>query len=294
MDTVVRYDEEGNIISSDTIGKNDGIKYVKPPKEESKTYKKIKESNNKMNNLTEELGGFYFMIYYENNKLFDGRIDEKHICRLIYLATFLDYDSNKLVERQGRNNVALTEKDIKEKLGLDKKTYKTFKDDVVGKGIVSFEDDGIHLSTDYFIKGKAPHKCSFSRVYVKTVRQLYEQVQPRQHKTLSYFFKLLPYCDYEYNVITSCPDTDEAMEHRMTREDIAELLEMDFNAFKKLEKALENLQVDLFGETYCVMGSVTVKCGGKKRMFYVVNPLIFNSGNEFDKLHNVWTQMLKM
>lgn len=293
MNTIVRYDEEGNIISSDVIGDNDSIKYVKPPKEGAKAYKKVKENNDKMSKLTNELGGFYFMLYYDN-KLFDGCIDEKHICRLIYLATFLDYDSNRLVERQGRSNVTLTEKDIKAKLGLDKKTYKTFKDDVVGEGIVSFEDDGIHLSTHYFIKGKAPHKCSFSRVYVKTVRQLYEQVQPRQHKTLSYFFKLLPYCDYEYNVITSCPDTDEAMEHRMTREDIAELLEMDFNAFKKLEKALENLQVDLFGETYCVMGSVTVKCGGKKRMFYVVNPLIFNSGNEFDKLHNVWTQMLKM
>ena len=79
----------------------------------------------------------------------------------------------------------------------------------------------------------------------------------------------------------------------MTKQDIATLLGMDIKAYEKTEKALENLEIDLFGETYYVMGSVTIKCGGKKRMFYVVNPLIFNSGNEFDKLHNMWTQMLK-
>ena len=290
--TYVGYDEDGQIVGGSVVLKEgESIKVVKAPKQTT-DYKKVQKNRDKLQKMSDELGGFYFMLYYDN-KLFDGRVDEKHICRLIYLATFLEYDSNKLVERQGRSNVALTEKNVKEKLGLDKKTYKTFKDEVVAEGILMFEEDGVYLSSEYFKRGKAPYKCQFSRVYINTVRELYEQIKPRQHKTLSHLFKLLPYCDYEYNVITSCPDTDDAMSNRLTREDVAELLGVDFNNFKKMEQALENLKVSIHGETYYVMGSITVKCGGQKKCFYVINPLIFNKGNDFDKLHHVWTQMLK-
>ena len=293
MDTVVRYNSDGEIISSDTIGANDAIKYIKPPKEGSKE-KHYKKNEEKIGIMSQELGGFYFMLYFENKELFDGRIDEKHISRLIYLATYLDYDNNRLVERIGRSNEILTEKDIKAKLKLDKKTYRTFIDEVVAKNLLMFKEDGIYLSERFFCKGKCPRDGrQFSRVYISTVRQLYTQISPRQHKTLSYLFKLLPYCDFEYNVITKHPNQEDAMKHRMTREDVAELLNVNLNTYKKIENSLEELEVTIMGETYYVLCSVTIKCGKERRSFYAVNPLLFNSGNEIDKLQSVWTQMLK-
>ena len=293
MDTVIRYNSDGEIISSDTIGANDAIKYIKPPKEGSKE-KHYKKNEEKIGIMSQELGGFYFMLYFENKELFDGRIDEKHISRLIYLATYLDYDNNRLVERIGRSNEILTEKDIKAKLKLDKKTYRTFIDEVVAKNLLMFKEDGIYLSERFFCKGKCPKDGrQFSRVYISTVRQLYTQISPRQHKTLSYLFKLLPYCDFEYNVITKHPNQEDAMKHRMTREDVAELLNVNLNTYKKIENSLEELEVTIMGETYYVLCSVTIKCGKERRSFYAVNPLLFNSGNEIDKLQSVWTQMLK-
>ena len=293
MDTVIRYNSDGEIISSDTIGANDAIKYIKPPKEGSKE-KHYKKNEEKIGIMSQELGGFYFMLYFENKELFDGRIDEKHISRLIYLATYLDYDNNRLVERIGRSNEILTEKDIKAKLKLDKKTYRTFIDEVVAKNLLMFKEDGIYLSERFFCKGKCPRDGrQFSRVYISTVRQLYTQISPRQHKTLSYLFKLLPYCDFEYNVITKHPNQEDAMKHRMTREDVAELLNVNLNTYKKIENSLEELEVIIMGETYYVLCSVTIKCGKERRSFYAVNPLLFNSGNEIDKLQSVWTQMLK-
>lgn len=291
--TVVRFDSEGNIVSSDLIGEYDSVKYVKPPKENEKDFRVLKKNKEKMGKLTEELGGFY-MLYY-NDSLFDNRIDVKHICRIIFLATFLEYDTNRLVKRDGRINKPLTEKDIKKELRLDKKTYKSFKDEMLNNNIMTIDENGIYLSTNYFKKGNVIQDGrNFSRVYVNTVRELYHQISGRQHKTLSHLFRLLPYCDYEYNTISTKPNTEEALDTTLTKEDIAELLNLDLEAYKKLERSLMDLKITLRGDTYYVMGSVTFGRGRDKKHFYVVNPLIYNSGSSFESLHSIWAKLLKV
>lgn len=290
--TIVRFDSEGNIISSDLIGEFDSVKYIKQPKEGTKEYLNYKKSQDKLGRLTEELGGFY-MLYY-NESLFDNKIDIKHICRIIFLATFLEYDTNKLVERQGRTNLPLAEKDIKRELNLDNKTYKSFKEEMIANEIMSIKEDGIYLSFDYFKKGSVMQDGrSFSRVYVSTIRELYRQVSGRQHKTLSHLFRLLPFCDYEYNTISNNPNTDEALNTTLTKEDIAKLLNLDLKGYEKVETSLMNLKVKLQGIEYYVIASVTFGRGREKKRFYVINPLIYNSGDNFENLHSIWTKLLK-
>ena len=291
--TVVRFDSEGNIVSSDLIGEYDSVKYVKPPKENEKDFRVLKKNKEKMGKLTEELGGFY-MLYY-NDSLFDNRIDVKHICRIIFLATFLEYDTNRLVKRDGRINKPLTEKDIKKELRLDKKTYKSFKDEMLNNDIMTINENGIYLSTNYFKKGNVIQDGrNFSRVYINTVRELYHQISGRQHKTLSHLFRLLPYCDYEYNTISTKPNTEEALDTTLTKEDIAELLNLDLKTYEKVERSLMDLKITIQGDMYYVIGSVTFGRGRDKRRFYVINPLIYNSGSSFDDLHSVWTKLLKL
>lgn len=291
--TVVRFDSEGNIISSDLIGEFDGVRYIKPPKEGSKDYLNYKKNQDKLGQLTEELGGFY-MLYY-NESLFDGKVNIKHICRIIFLATFLEYDTNKLTQKQGRANVSLTEKDVKRELNLDNKTYKSFKEEMVDNGIMTIQEDGIYLSFDYFKKGSSVQDGRhFSRVYVDTVRELYRQVNGRQHKTLSHLFRLLPFCDFEYNTVSSRPNTDEALATTLTKEEIARLLNLDLKAYEKLETSLMSLKVTLLGDEYYIMGSVTFGRGREKKRFYVINPLIYNSGNDFESLRSIWTKLLKV
>ena len=84
--TYVGYDEDGQIVGGSVVLKEgESIKVVKAPKQTT-DYKKVQKNRDKLQKMSDELGGFYFMLYYDN-KLFDGRVDEKHICRLIYLAT---------------------------------------------------------------------------------------------------------------------------------------------------------------------------------------------------------------
>ena len=138
---IVRYDGEGNVLSSDLIGENDSIKYIKPPRENEKDFKTYKKNQEKLGRLSTELGGFY-MLYY-NDDLFDNKVDIKHTCRIIFLATFLEYDTNRLVKKQGRDNIPLAERDLKRELGLDNKTFNSFKKEMLESGIMTIEEDGI-------------------------------------------------------------------------------------------------------------------------------------------------------
>ena len=302
MDTVVRYNEYGEIISSDVIGTNDDIKYIKPPKEgEKKKLKSIRKSEDLCDKVTEALGGFYWMIYYDN-RLFDGLIDNKHIARIIYLATFLEYETNKLVVRRtGQMSIPLTEKDIKNELSLDRRVYADFKKEMVNNGILIFKANGIYLSSEWFYKGEVKgykknirgYNGSFSRIYDMTVIQLYKQVSTRQHETLGYLFKLLPFCDHEYNIISAMPNTEYAMDKALSKQDIAELLGIEFETYKKVEKQLMRFYITVEDVNYYIIGKASFETLDSTRNYYVINPLVFNSASkkEFDKLERVWRKL---
>ena len=243
------------------------------------------------------------MIYYDN-KLFDNKIDIKHIARVMYLATFIDYESNMLViVENGKQKRPFTEKDIKEKIGLVKsQAYKQFKTEMINNKILQFEENGIYLSDEWFFKGeikqytkqiKKANGC-FSRVYVETIRTLFEGLtDTRQHKTLGYLFQLLPYCDYNYNIITKEPYSDKIGEEILTKKDIANLLNVDFKAYERIEKQLKQLVIKVRDVEYYVIGRATLEIGDKVNTFYVINPFVFNSQkkNDFLSLESLWIKL---
>ena len=250
------------------------------------------------------LGGFCWMIYYDN-KIFDNKLDIKHIARVMYLATFMEYNTNKLVfHESGKKNIPLTEKDLRQLLDLDRRTYGAFKKDVTGNNIIVFEEDGIYMSNTFFYKGEIndykngirKENGAFSRFYVDTVRTLYEgMTDSRQHKTLGYLFQLLPYCDFNYNIITKSPNTLQAYDDVLTKKDIAELLGIDFKTYERIENQLRRLVLKVKGIEYYVIGRETIQIGEREDTFYIINPFIFNSQKRghFTSLEYVWRKLRK-
>jgi hypothetical protein len=245
--------------------------------------------------MSKHLGGFYFMVCY-NDKLFDGKVSEKNIAKIIYLATFLDYETNKLVYYQnGKPDKDMTEQDIKVELGFkDKTAFSNFKKEMVNGKIMQFKEDGIYLSDSWFYKGKLDstvtnriqqNNGTFSRMYIDTIRQLYKQVNTRQHRSLGYLFRLLPFVDWEYNVISAEPNTGlNAVKKALTKQDIAGLLHVDLETYKKVEDALMSLRINVNDELYYVIGRVQVGPARERITRYVVNPLVYTGGHDKDKL----------
>ena len=250
--------------------------------------------------MESDLGGFY-MLYY-NERLFDGLISDTHIARVIYLATFIEYDTNKLVfYENGKQNIPFTERDIKEILGIKKvQTYNEFKKEVLDSGIMTITDSGIYMSKTYFNKGKddKSNKFYFMKMYIDTIRQLYEQTNTRQHKTLGHLFKLIPFIDYEYNILTNSPNTNDRIKERlMTKKDIAKLLDMDLKTYERVEQQLLKLTITFRDKKYPLIGAISIKALDtemnriRKTNCYVVNPLIYSSINDYNVIDEINKQL---
>lgn len=263
---------------------------------EQEDYLKNKTDLGKMES---DLGGFY-MLYY-NERLFDGLISDTHIARVIYLATFIEYDTNKLVfYENGKQNIPFTEKDIRQLLKIkDRQTYYDFKKEILDSGIMTITDSGIYMSKDYFNKGKDKgNKFFFMKMYIDTIRQLYEQTNTRQHKTLGHLFKLIPFIDYEYNILTNSPNTNDRIKERlMTKKDIAKLLDMDLKTYERVEQQLLKLTITFRDKKYPLIGAISIKALDtemnriRKTNCYVVNPLIYSSINDYNVIDEINKQL---
>ena len=264
---------------------------------EQEDYLKNKTDLGKMES---DLGGFY-MLYY-NERLFDGLISDTHIARVIYLATFIEYDTNKLVfYENGKINKPFTEKDIRQLLKIkDRQTYYDFKKEVLDSGIMTITDSGIYMSKTYFNKGKddKSNKFYFMKMYIDTIRQLYEQTNTRQHKTLGHLFKLIPFIDYEYNILTNSPNTNDRIKERlMTKKDIAKLLDMDLKTYERVEQQLLKLTITFRDKKYPLIGAISIKALDtemnriRKTNCYVINPLIYSSINDYNVIDEINKQL---
>lgn len=288
-DTVVRFDgETGEILAEFQMDSDDSITTGK------RIGNKIRYVKNQtdMGKLTEKLNGCYFILYY-NNELFDGLVSEKNLARLIFLATHLDYDTNLLITKRGKQKCAMTEVDMKVAMNLNPKTFKQFIEEIKTCGILTINDGKYYLSDKYFMKGSGKKPKNYTRVYIYSIQFLYTHCKGKQHTRLAQLFKLLPYVDYQHNCVTKYPNTPNALLKPMTKTEIAEMIGIDPYQFRDFEKAITKITLTFDGMDYYVVGYAKFKAGcEEEKTYYVVNPLIFNSNKEYATLKEVWTQLL--
>ena len=116
----------------------------------------------------------------------------KTAARLMYLATYLSYDG-----------VHSERKRMAELLGLKRKTFDRFFAEVTDAGMLIKTDDGYTMNRNYFVRGKVERADStrFTRVFIKSMRALYEATPPRLHQYLGYIFLMMPYVNVQWNII---------------------------------------------------------------------------------------------
>ena len=136
---VFSIDEEGNITSWGLKAKNEEVIIEKKKRELTEQQKEVINYNKELNELSHKLGGFVSMYYVKNELLFNEiDIMPASISRLIYLATYLDYNDrqNGLLIYKNRYNkfVPMDRKTAKSKLKLSDSTFKAFLYDVKNAG----------------------------------------------------------------------------------------------------------------------------------------------------------------
>ena len=266
-----------------------GITKKKP--ELTPKQKALLKNKTELTLYSEELGGYIHMYYVSNELLFNKvNIERANISRLIYLATYIDYNDrqeNLLIKySQCKEIEPMTRKDIKEKLGLSDRAFINFLNDVKNNNLIYEVNKKFYINPDYLSKGKINKGTeNYTRIFIKTTRLLYENCSIRQHKQLSYIFQLIPYINKELNVICNNPnETDFTKIKKLNLKQICEILKVSTNkdVMRKFRNDLIKFNINIDGKKYFFLSYAKVLNGYGLKDYFAINPKIVWSGNRIN------------
>ena len=244
-------------------------------------------------NHCRSLGGYIHMIYYKNEIVFnDINIDKANISRIMYLATFVDYNDKKegLLTTTGSiyKSVTMDRKKMRELLNLGDTAFKSFLKNCKDNELIYEVDKKFYINPIYFNKGNVDllsDDKGYCRLFINTIRELYINCKPSQHKTLTNIYQLIPFIHYSNNMICHNPECLENEAKPMNLKDIGMKLKIENNRtnLNRLTKELEKFKVAIEDKEYKLFAYVKVS----NKDFFFINPYVIYSGNNVEQLRKI-------
>lgn len=221
-------------------------------------------------------GGTYVWNYYAPLEVNFSNIINPTVARLVYLATYINKD-NYIAFDNGR---IMTRQNIQEVLKLDNRTFMRFLKEARANNYLLEDDVGFRLPLDKFGKGtmtKDKNQVA-AKLFIHSVRFLYENATVSSHKMLGYLYVIVPYINLTYNVLCENPlETDKDKVRKMTVETLCEKLGLDVSHSGRFVNQLLKIQYpDRSGDTRSILISVKDTKNDKLREFLCVNPRLYS------------------
>jgi hypothetical protein len=174
---------------------------------------KVAQANaRKLNRIqSSEIGGNFIFAIFKHSEEYMEFLSQSEITRLIFIATYLGYDGVLKTD----NNIPIVKKNMNQFIKLSRMQFHEFYNKIIEHEIFIEEDGCITLNQNYFIKGEIgllpmrKRDKDYTRLYIKAIRELYNGCNTREHKKLAVIFKLIPYLNYEYNIVCHNPREEE-------------------------------------------------------------------------------------
>lgn len=254
--------------------------------------------SNEFKRHCDSLGGYIHMIYAKNEILFNkSEIDKANISRIIYLATYMDYNDRKegllCVRSQHSKLEPIDKKTMQSILKLTDSTFKRFLKDMKDNELIYEVDKKFYVNPIYFNRGdidkdvKKSVDKSYCRLFIKPIRDLYEGCKTSKHKVLASIYQLIPYIHLRTNALCLNPSEITKEPQKMDSKTLCKLLgvSIDRSQMNKFIKDLYSFTVDIENKTYKLFSYV--KIISDNRDFYVVNPYVIYMGNDVDYVKKV-------
>lgn len=236
----------------------------------------------------QELGGFVFMKYNNLTTLTDDYgIEIQDVPKLVYLSSFLSYNSNILRINKTK---AMTKKDMAVLVGLSRNSFSKFYNNLIEKEIFIEENGYIKINDKYFSKGEILTDKFKSKVYISSIRYLYENTNVRKHKYLGLAYQLISYVNKHTSILCNNPlETNfEALQPMTTRE-ICDALGVSLEGtnaknITRYKKALLDI--------YLIDGSPLFsffRINDEDREVWVVNPKVISNHISYEDFNFVST-----
>jgi len=265
------YDLEGEYI---------GDKYT-PELRPNYSEEQIKNFNSKheMIEFEKENGGFVFLFYQVNKSMtnYTNNLTKPDITRLLYLTTYIAYDTNKIQYDNGRN---ISDKSLAKMLRLQTRQYNTYIKKLIDNDILNIDIDGNKYISNHICKNGSlnkkqlrKHDIKYTRLFRNTVRKLYDSSSTREFTRLSTIYMILPYINLYTNIISHNPnEMDEDKVIPMTIMELSNKL-----GYKDCTKLKSAMYKTIFEDEYSFAFISLVK--DRRKMKILVNPKLMFAGS---------------
>lgn len=274
----------------------EGTKLITPAEQERN--KKFTELQDKkaLRKLEYQEYGNFIWGKYQISQPYVEQLSGATITRLMFLATYMDYDGALVSDNYGGKGNArdyLTKKDIQKLLKLKDTTFTKFWSELQDNQLISEIDDKLYLSQEMFARGKVNKKALsvmadkdyyITRLYSNAIRDIYTKSKTTTHTALSYIFRMIPFVNRKYNVLCFNPlEEDFSKIKYMTVGDFCDQVGYDRgNATRLFHELYKPTFVTEKGEQAAVR-YVSGKNLRKESFYIFVSPRVYYAKTEYDR-----------
>ena len=262
-----------------------GSTIMTPEDRERRKQHALQEEERKNTVVTKDrLCGDFVWSLYKVGEEYHPDVPDSLLTKIIYLLTYLDYDSNMLVVREGANKKyrPMNKADVRNLIQLHRSKFDAFWEGVLETGIIVEDSEGKLIVNSSFRKGTLSKKDKKGQAAIKlfthAVRYLYENTDVRSHKYLAYVYRLIPYINLKYNILCRNPfEADGEQVEKITIKDICRILGIDESNQTRLKNALFSLRfIDRNGDERSVITVMTNYKNAERRDFVLINPQFYS------------------
>jgi hypothetical protein len=193
--------------------------------------------------------GLFVFAFFESCKtmgeLFPS-LSQAELARLMFVGTYTGYRTGRLQHDNGR---AIEKKSLEVLVGISRNKFAEFYRKLVSEGILQEKGRELYVNPSVFYRGPVKDigykldEYRHTRLFRKTVRDLYEKYTGRATTQLAIIYAVLPFLNFDTNVVCFNPkETDEDEIQPMNLENLAALLH--YQDTHKLKRALESVKID--------------------------------------------------
>lgn len=234
---------------------------------QSKKIKKINETNQ---------DEFIWSLFNYCSEIFPN-LSKPSITRLFYIATFVEYNGDRLTFDGGYTFIG--KRQLKGKLNLTDNVFTDFWNEMISNNILKENEEKlVTINTKLFRRGSIDRRCNkdFTRIYCECVRCIYENTKDiRDHTKLSYIFKIIPFVNRKTNIVSYNPEEmDDKKIKPMTIGDFCDVINYNKKNAYRLFKDLAKFTI----KGKHLMCYVAIDKFNINGMFIIVNPEIYYGG----------------
>jgi hypothetical protein len=227
--------------------------------------------------LEQENGGFVFAFFNARQTMSEAfpTLSQADLARVMFIGTYVAFGTGRL---QYDNGVAINKKALGELLGLSRNTFNVFYKSLVECEIIAEQGKDIFVNPTLFYYGyqsevkQMTKDLKYTRLFCKTVRDLYTLYNGKALKQLALVYSVLPFVNFQFNILAYNPEEMFADQVRpITIDKLAALL--GYQRADKLAEALRKLKYD--GKSVFGM----FELDDKRYKKVVINPRVVYAGD---------------